>query len=171
MRVPLITSLAASALAFVLPMFGLPHPTQTRAESQAQNPSVATARTKRVETCERCWALILKGRLIDTFEFSQCAEISGMTCHITLKAGAELPSRVFVQALDSQDKPLGKKHFLPYPELKPSEAGWTSFPYCIPAGTRTVVLPENGMGPIGLLTELDEHLRCASTAKDTAGLS
>jgi hypothetical protein len=102
--------------------------------------SAPTARTKRVETCERCWALILKGRLIDTFEFSQCTEISGMTCHITLKAGAQLPSRVFVQALDSQDKPLGKRHLLPYPELKPGEAGWTSFPYRIPDGTRTVVL-------------------------------
>jgi hypothetical protein len=102
--------------------------------------STPTARTKRVETCERCWALIIKGRLIDTLEFSQCTEISGMTCHITLKSGARLPSRVFVQALDSQDKPLGKRHLLPYPELKPSEGCWTSFPYRIPGGTKTVVL-------------------------------
>ncbi len=108
------------------------------ADARAQ--SAPTARTKRVETCERCWALIIKGRLIDTLEFSRCTEISGMTCHITLKAGAQLPSRVFVQALDSQDKPLGKRHLLPYPELKPSEGGWTSFPYRIPDGTKTVVL-------------------------------
>ena len=102
--------------------------------------SAATVKTKRIETCEQCWTLILEGRLIDTFEFSQCTNISGMTCHITLKVGARLPSRVFVQALDSQDKPLGKKHLLPYPELKPSERGWTSFPYRIPDRTKTVVL-------------------------------
>jgi len=102
--------------------------------------SSATVKTKRIETCEQCWTLILKGRLTDTFEFSQCTNISGMTCHITLKAGAQLPSRVIVQALDSHDKPLGKRHLLPYPELKPSEGGWTSFPYRIPEGTKTVVL-------------------------------
>ena len=97
-------------------------------------------KTKRVETCERCWTLILKGRLTDTFEFSQCTSISGLTCHITLKDGARLPSRVFVQALDSRDQQLGKRHLLPYPELKPNEGGWTTFPYRIPDGTKTVVL-------------------------------
>ncbi len=102
--------------------------------------STAAVKTKRVETCERCWALILRGRLIDTLEFSKCTEISGMTCHIFLKAGAQLPSRVFVQALDSQDRPLGKRHLLPYPELKSGEGGWTSFPYRTPDGTKTVVL-------------------------------
>jgi hypothetical protein len=98
-------------------------------------------KTKRIETCEHfCWALILEGRLIDTFEFSRCDAISGMTCHITLKDGARLPSRVFVQALDSRDKPLGKRLLLIYPELKPKEGGWATFPLRIPNSTKTVVL-------------------------------
>ncbi len=84
--------------------------------------------------------LILKGRLVDTFEFTQCDAVSGMTCRVTLKDGAQLPSRVFVQALDSHNQPLGKKLPLPYPELKPKQSGRTSFPSRIPAGTATVVL-------------------------------
>jgi hypothetical protein len=104
----------------------------------AQN--AAAVKTKRIETCEQCWALIVKGRLVETFEFSRCTGISGMTCHIRLRNGARLPSRVFVRALDSQGQPLGKSHLLPYPELKPGEGGWTSLPYRIPDGTRTVVL-------------------------------
>jgi hypothetical protein len=104
----------------------------------AQNGS--NLKTKRIETREQCWTVILKGRLTDTFELSQCTRISGMTCHITLKDGAQLPSRVFVQALDSRGQPLGHRHLLPYPELKPNESGWTSFPSRIPYGTKTVAL-------------------------------
>jgi hypothetical protein len=105
-------------------------------------------KTRRVETCENfCWGLILKGRLIDTFEFSQCEAISGMTCHITLKDRAQLPSRVFVQALDARNRPLGKRLLLPYPELKPKESGHTSFPSRLPEGTVTVVLTGEWNGP------------------------
>lgn len=105
-------------------------------------------KTRRVETCEHfCWGLILKGRLIDTFEFSQCEAVSGMTCHITLKDGAQLPSRVFVQALDARNRPLGKRLLLPYPELKPKESGRTSFPFRLPDGTVTVVLTGEWNGP------------------------
>jgi hypothetical protein len=98
------------------------------------------SRSERVETCEQfCWALILEGQLIDTFDFSKCEGISGMTCQITLKDGARLPSRVFVQPLDSHDKPLGKRLLLIYPELKAKEVGRASF-FHIPNGTKTVVL-------------------------------
>jgi hypothetical protein len=101
----------------------------------------ATIKTKSIKTCENfCWALILQGRLTDTLEFSQCDAISGMTCHLKLLDGAQLPSRIFVQALDSQDKPLGKRLLLPYPRLKAKEKGRTSFPSGIPNGTKTVVL-------------------------------
>jgi hypothetical protein len=110
--------------------------------------SGSNIRTKRVETCEHfCWGLILTGRLIDTFEFSQCDAISGMTCRITLKDGAQLPSRVFVQALDSRNRTLGKRLLLPYPNLKPKESGRTSFPFRIPGGTATVVLTGEWNGP------------------------
>jgi len=84
--------------------------------------SAPNTKSKQVETCEIfCWKLILKGRLVDTFEFAQCDAVSGMTCKITLKDGARLPSRVFVQALDSHDEPLGNRLLLPYPRLKPGE--------------------------------------------------
>jgi hypothetical protein len=106
--------------------------------SNAQAP--ASAKTKKVKTCENfCYALILEGRLIDTLDFSQCTAISGMTCHIYLKDGAQLPSRVFMQPLDSQDKPLGKKLLLIYPALKPKERGWATF-LGTPNDTKTVVL-------------------------------
>src|SRR3977135_1908378 len=102
--------------------------------------SGSNSKSKRVETCEHfCWALIIEGQLIDTFDFSKCEGISGMTCHITLKEGARLPSRVFVQPLDSQDKPLGKRLLLIYPELKAKEVGRATF-FHIPNGTKTVLL-------------------------------
>lgn len=105
-------------------------------------------RTKWVETCENfCYALILKGQLIDTLEFSGCTAISGMTCHIMLKEGARLPSRVFLEALDSHDKPLGKKRLLIYPELKPKESGSATFSLRIPRETKTVVLTGEWNGP------------------------
>jgi hypothetical protein len=62
-----------------------------------------------------------------------------MTCHITLKKGAEIPSRVFLQALDSRNQPLGKRRLLIYPELKDGEGGWATF-LRAPSGTNTVVL-------------------------------
>ncbi len=53
------------------------------------------SKTKRVETCKDFyWGLILKGRLVNTLEFSQCEAVSGMTCRITLKGGAQLSSRI-----------------------------------------------------------------------------
>ena len=114
--------------------------------SAGQNGS--DSKTKQVETCKNfCWGLILKGRLADTLEFSQCEAISGMTCRITLKDGAQLPSRIYVQPLDSQNHPLGKRLLLPYPELKPRESGRTSFPNRIPQGTATVILTGDWNGP------------------------
>lgn len=105
-------------------------------------------KTKQVETCKNfCWGLILKGRLADTLEFSQCEGISGMTCRITLKDGAQLPSRIFIQPLDSQNRPLGKRLLLPYPQLKPKESARTSFPNPIPQNTTTVVLMGDWNGP------------------------
>jgi hypothetical protein len=77
--------------------------------------------------------------LIETFEFSKCDAISGMTCHIALKKGAQLPSRVFIQALDSRNQPLGKRRLLIYPELKDGERGWATF-LRVPNGAKTVVL-------------------------------
>ena len=108
-------------------------------DSSAQDKS--NIKTKRVETCEQCWALILKGQLIETLEFSRCIAISGMTCHITLKGKARLPSRIFVQPLDSQNRPLGTRQLLLiYPELKSGGRGWATFPNRIPVATETLVL-------------------------------
>src|SRR5438132_10391700 len=104
-------------------------------------------RTQRVETCEHfCFGLIITGRLIDTFEFSKCDAISGMTCHITLKKGAQLPSRVFMQPLDSRNQPLGKRRRLIYPELKAEEGGWATF-LRTPSGATAVVLTGEWNGP------------------------
>src|SRR5262245_19754229 len=105
---------------------------------RAQNPS--NLKTKKVKTCETwCYGLILKGELIDTFDVLECNGISGMTCHVLLKNGARLPSRVFMQALDSHDKPTGKRQLLLYPHLKPRERGWATF-LGLPNDTKTVVL-------------------------------
>jgi hypothetical protein len=104
-------------------------------------------RTVRVETCEHmCYGLVLSGRLIDTFEFSKCEAISGMTCHIALKNGAQLPSRVFMQGLDSQNRTLGEKRLLVYPELKAGEGGRATF-LRVPSGANTVVLTGEWHGP------------------------
>ena len=112
----------------------------TSGQSPVSTPSTANIRTKQVETCENfCYALIITGRLIDTFEFSKCDAISGMTCHIALKKGAQLPSRVFMQALDSRNQPSGKRRLLIYPELKDGERGWATF-LRVPNGAKTVVL-------------------------------
>ncbi len=111
----------------------------------AQNRS--NIRTKRIGTCENfCYGLILTGRLIDTLEFSNCDAISGMTCHVILKRGAQLPSRIFMQALDSRNQPLGKRHLLIYPELKDGEGGFATF-LGTPGGTQTVVLTGEWNGP------------------------
>jgi hypothetical protein len=111
----------------------------------AQNRS--NIRTKRILTCENfCYGLILTGRLIDTLEFSNCDAISGMTCHIILKRGAQLPSRIFMQAMDSRNQPLGTRHLLIYPELKDGEGGSATF-LRIPEGTRSVVLAGEWNGP------------------------
>ena len=104
-------------------------------------------KAQRVETCEHfCYELIITGRLIDTFEFSKCDAISGMTCHIALKKGAQLPSRVFMQGLDSRNQPLGKRRLLIYPELKAGEGGWATF-LRVPSGATTVVLAGQWNGP------------------------
>jgi hypothetical protein len=119
----------------------------TSGQSSVGTPSTAKIRTKQVETCEHfCYGLIITGQLIDTFEFSQCDAISGMRCHIVLKKGAELPSRVFIQPLDSQNQPLGKRRRLIYPELKAGEGGWATF-LGAPSGTNTVVLTGEWNGP------------------------
>jgi hypothetical protein len=116
-------------------------------QSPASSPTTRNIRTKQVETCEHfCYELIVTGRLIDTFEFSQCDAVSGMTCHITLKKGAQLPSRVFMQALDSRDQPIGKRRLLIYPALKSAEGGWATF-LRTPSGTKTVVLAGEWNGP------------------------
>lgn len=110
--------------------------------------SGADIRSERIQTCDHfCYGLVLKGRLIDTFAFSRCEAISGMTCHIALKNGAQLPSRVFVQALDSRNQPLGKRRLLIYPELKAGEAGSATFPLKLPDGTKTVILTGEWNGP------------------------
>ncbi len=112
----------------------------TSGQGPVISPTTLNVRTKHVETCENfCYALIITGRLIDTFEFSKCDAISGMTCHIALKKGAQLPSRVFMQALDSRNQPLGKRRLLIYPELKDGEGGWATF-LRVPNGAKTVVL-------------------------------
>jgi hypothetical protein len=112
--------------------------------TKAQSPNV---KEKKIETCAQCYGLILQGQLIDTLEFSKCEAISGMTCHIRLKDGGRLPSRVFVQPLDSKSHPLGKKLLLIYPELKPKEGGKATFPSRIPNATKIVVLEGEWNGP------------------------
>jgi hypothetical protein len=119
----------------------------TSGQNGSSNPTNPSMRTKQVETCEHfCYGLIIKGRLINTFEFSKCDAISGMTCHIALKKGAQLPSRVFMQALDSQDRPLGKRRLLIYPELKEGEGGWATF-LGTPNNAKVVVLTGEWNGP------------------------
>ncbi len=50
-----------------------------------------------------------------------------MTCRIRFRTGAKVPSRIVVQRVDETFNPVGKTKYLPYPNLKPGEKGWTSF--------------------------------------------
>jgi hypothetical protein len=85
----------------------------------------------------------VKGRLAKVLEISDCNGESGMTCRIQFKADAVLPSRILVQELDVRNQPAGKRKFLPYPDLRPGEKGWASFPV---HGT-TLVLTGEWQGP------------------------
>src|SRR3954469_13592007 len=71
--------------------------------------------------------LVLEGRLANTLVFDRCEYISGMTCRITLKRNATLPSRVFFSEYGKSEKQLGRKLRLIYPNLKPGESGRATF--------------------------------------------
>lgn len=71
--------------------------------------------------------LELKGRLGDDVDFADCERISGITCTIELKKGHSLPSRIFVEELDSDGKSRNKAWPLIYPRLSPGQKGKATF--------------------------------------------
>jgi hypothetical protein len=74
-----------------------------------------------------CPPIILKGKLADLLQVSDCRAVSGMTCRISFKGKAMLPSRIFLQEIDDANHPAGRKRPLIYPDLKPVESGWATF--------------------------------------------
>lgn len=92
--------------------------------------------------CISCPKIVVGGRLAGILAISDCHGASGMTCRIEFKRGAELPSRIVVQGLDGNQL-VGKKKYLPYPNLKAGEKGWASFPM---VGSITVLLTGEGNG-------------------------
>ena len=95
------------------------------------------------EECISCASIVVRGRLARILEISDCNGASGMTCRIRFKRGELLPSRIKVQQMDEQNRVIGKK-FLPYPNLKPEEKGWATFPT---GSAATVVLVGEWKGP------------------------
>ena len=71
--------------------------------------------------------LVLEGRLADTFSFGRCEYISGMTCRVTLKRGATLPSQVYSAEYDNSGTQVSPRVRLIYPNLKPGESGYATF--------------------------------------------
>jgi len=69
-------------------------------------------------------------------EISDCDGASGLTCRMQFRDGTILPSRILITQLDHQNRPIGKK-FLPYPDLKPREKAWATFPT---SSAETIVL-------------------------------
>jgi len=67
--------------------------------------------------------LELVGRLGRTLALSKCEAISGITCVIALKAGEELPSKVFISDVDSQGHESSNRIRMIYPQLKAGEQG------------------------------------------------
>ncbi len=95
------------------------------------------------EECLGCPKIIVRGKLARMLRIADCNGNSGMTCRIQFKRGSTLPSRIVVQQLDGHDRLIDKK-FLPYPDLKPEEMGWASFPI---GSARAVVLAGEWNGP------------------------
>ncbi|HET6842431.1 MAG TPA: hypothetical protein VFK06_12225 [Candidatus Angelobacter sp.] len=84
-----------------------------------------------------CPPIVLKGKLADLLQISDCRAISGMTCRISFTENAVLPSRVFLQEIDEANHQAGHKRPLIYSDLKPGESGWATFRV---GRARTVVL-------------------------------
>jgi hypothetical protein len=91
-----------------------------------------------------CPAIVLKGRLADQVDVLECRAVSGMTCHITFRQGQVLPSHIFLQEVDSHQRPVTKRRALIYPNLKAGERGWASFRISL---EHTVVLTGEWRGP------------------------
>lgn len=71
--------------------------------------------------------LELSGRLGQTLSVSHCEAISGLTCSISLKDGAVLPSKIYFAEAGSDGKQSSPEFRLIYPDIKPGETGRATF--------------------------------------------
>lgn len=77
--------------------------------------------------CITCPNIIVRGKLAQVLNISECDGTSGMTCQVLVDDRVALPSRIQVQQLDTNGRVIGNK-FLPYHDLKPGEKGHATFP-------------------------------------------
>jgi hypothetical protein len=92
--------------------------------------------------CNSCVNIVVRDRLAEILEISDCNGASGMTCRIQFKRGP-LPSRIEVRQMNERNRLIGTK-FLPYPNLKLEEKALATFPTGVAV---TIVLVGEWKGP------------------------